>query len=232
MMRKLLIGVGVVLIAVVAGGIYLYTQLDFLVQRAIESYGSDMLQAKVEVKQLKLSLTEGRGEIGEFTVGNPKGFKSKQAVSVGGIDLAIDPATVGEDVVLVKKILVDKPQLTYEQGSGGSNFDALQRNVNSYIGESKPKAKEEPGKETKLIVEDLLIRGARVEYIPAIPTPGMDLSFTLPDIHLRNLGKSKGGITSAELTQAIIDAILSRTTAAIAKSVTSAPKALENLFGR
>jgi len=227
MKRALLIGGGLALVALLAAGLYVYTQFDILVKRAIENYGSDMLQAKVQVDGLKIAPAGGEGEIDGLSIGNPKGFKAKHAVQVGRIELAVDPATVTEDVVHVRKIIVISPSLVYEQGKTGSNFDALRRNVSAYIGETSPQEKKST---TKLIVDELRISGARVQYIPSIPTAGMDLSFTLPEIRLRNLGKGRGGITPAELTQAIIDAILTRTAAAIGQG--TIPKALDRFFNQ
>ena len=227
MKKILLVGGGVVLVALVGIGLYVYLQFDWLVKRAIESYGSDMLQAKVEVGPLKISPRSGEGNIGDLRIANPKGFKGEHAATVGHIDLTLDPATLTSDVVLVKKIIVDRPSLTYEQGRNGSNFDALMRNVSHYIGQSSSQ-EQKPGK--KLIVEELRIRGAKVTYIPLLPVSGANLSFTLPDIHLRNLGKNRGGISSAELTRAILNAILDRTVAAIGRS--AAPRILDGLLGR
>ncbi|HKO87681.1 MAG TPA: hypothetical protein VJU83_04095 [Burkholderiales bacterium] len=227
MKKFALYGGGLILVVLIAGGLYVYLQFDWLVKHAIESYGSEMLQAKVDVGQLKISPRTGEGEIGDLRIGNPKGFASKQAAAVGRIDLALEPGSLTSDVVLIKKIVIERPSLVYEQGRNGSNFDALQRNVMAYIGDRSPKEKQA---ETKMIVEELRITGAQVTYIPLVPVSGADLSFTLPDIHLRNLGKSRGGITSAELTRAILNAILERTATAIARS--AAPRLLDRLLGR
>lgn len=216
---------GVLLLALFGVGIYVYVQLDALVKRAIEGYGGDILQAKVEVGDVKLSPQSGHGRIDELRIGNPSGFASKHAATVGGIELEVAPQSLGGDVVYVKKIIVDRPTLTYEQSTGGSNFDALQRNVARYIGETP---KQEQGGATKLIVDELRIRGAKVRYLPLIPTAGADLTFTLPDIHLRNLGKKRGGLTPAELTQILVNAILDRTLAAIGRA--AVPRVLDRLL--
>ena len=223
MKRVLLVVGGLLLVAVVAVGIYVYVQLDSLVKRAIEGYGGDILQAKVEVGEVKLSPRDGQGHIGQLRIGNPKGFNSGHAFTADRIELAVDPASLTGDVVYIKKILIDRPSLTYEQSTKGSNFDALQRNIAHHIGETP---REERKKETKLIVEALDIRGAKVQYLPSIAAASVDLA--LPDIHLRNLGKKRGGLTPAELTQIVVTTLLERTVVEIGR--TTVPSLLDRLF--
>jgi hypothetical protein len=226
-MKRAALAIGGVLLVVLAAiGIYVYVQLDWLIKRAIEGYGGDILQAKVEVGDVELSPQNGQGRIGELRVGNPSGFNSEHAFTADSIELAVNPTSLTSDVIYIKKIVIDRPSLTYEQSGKGSNFDALKRNIARHIGD---RSREQRNKETKLIVEELRIRGAKVQYLPTIPTAGVDLSFVLADIHLRNLGKKRGGLTPAELTQILVNTLLERTVAEIGR--TTVPSLLDRLFG-
>lgn len=128
--------------------------------------------------------------------------------------------------MVIRKILIDSPHIIYEKGSGGTNFDAIQRNVEQSLGMSKDKsADKEPGK--KLIIEVFSIRNARVSY-------GDALSLPLPDIELHNIGKDKGGASSASVVKSVIGAVNSKLVGSIAKGVVegvgSAVKSVGNLF--
>lgn len=207
-MKHALVGFAALLIVALAGGaIWLYLSLDFIVKRAIEAYGPDIVGAKVVVESVKLAPADGSGAIRGLAIGNPPGFHSEQSVVVGKIDVTIDPASIAKDVVRVRRITVITPVITFESNRNGSNFDAIQRNVARRTAASKSAASD---KQTRLIVDQLVIRGARVNYAPEIATRGATISFDLPDIQLTNIGTRQGGVTPAELTNLIAQALVSR----------------------
>lgn len=198
-MKKPYIVLLAVLLVLAAGMFYLWlaNPLNAWVKAAIENYGSEMTQAKVSVSDVDLSPADGKGVLSGLALGNPDGFKTPYAFKAGHIELALEPASLTGKVVLIRKIQVDAPYISYEKNGGITNFDAIQRNVQRYIGASRQAPKEERKDEMKMIIESLVIRNAKVNYNGL-----MDLK--LPDIELRNLGKKKGGATSAEVTNAIV----------------------------
>ena len=212
-------------VALVAAGVWLYLSLDHVVKRAIEKYVPEILQATVELDEVKLSPADGAGTLRGLRIGNPKGFGSPHAATAGTITLAIDPTTVVKDVVLVRRIAVERPSITYEPGAKGSNFDVLQRNVERYVG---------AGGDTKggrrLIVESLTIRGARVTYAPQVGRGTATISFDLPDIQLRDVGKSRGGVTPGELARIIVDALAARIAEVMARAAVR--RGLEGVLGK
>jgi uncharacterized protein involved in outer membrane biogenesis len=202
----------ILLIAAVVLYVWLANPLNGLVKVAIEKYGSEMTQAQVTVGNVDLSPADGRGTLSALALGNPKGFKTPHALKAGRIELALDPASLTGDVVLIHKIHLDAPYISYEKNEQGvTNFDAIQRNVQRYVGASKKAPKEEKKAETKMIIESLVIRGAKVNYNGL-----MDLK--LPDIELRNIGKKKGGATSAEVTNAIVGELNKQLAITLAKA--------------
>jgi hypothetical protein len=146
------------------------------------------------------------------------------------IEVEIDVASITKDVVVIHKILIDSPHIIYEKGNGGTNFDAIQRNVEQYLGVDRGKGKsadKEPGK--KLIIEVFSIRNAKVSY-------GGALDLSLPDIELHNIGKDKGGASPASVVKSIIGAVNGKLAGSIAKGVVegvgSAVKGVGSLFGK
>jgi hypothetical protein len=197
---------------VAAGGAWWRHQnLDGLVKSAIEKYGSEMTGAPVRVAAVEIKPVDGRGVIRGLTVGNPAGFKTAHAMKVAEIEVAIDIATLTSNVITVKKIGVKAPNIIYEKGDSMTNFDAIQKSIADYLGTAK-KEKDAGGK--KLIVEDLGVTGARAEASAAF-MGGKTVDVALPDIALRNLGKSKGGVTPGELGQEIAGAVKARLTSAV-----------------
>lgn len=229
-MKKMLLGLLVLIVVAVVGVmIWLYSSLDSIVKAGIEKYGSEITQVAVRVDGVKLSPSDGQGLISGLTIGNPKGYKAEHAFSVGSVEVGVDPASLTKDVVLIRKIAVQAPDISYETTDAGSNFDAIQRNVNQYLGPDKGEKK--PGK--KMIIDELTIRDAKVSYSPAL-MQGKSIALSLPDIALRNVGKGKGGVTSAELAKEIVDVLKSQLVKSAAKAVTgtaeSVGESIKGLF--
>jgi hypothetical protein len=208
MQRALFVGVAVLAAAIAGVALWVYLSLDHLVERAIEHYGSEIVQAAVSVEEVKLAPAGGAGVLRGLAVGNPSGFRTPHAATVTTIELAIDPATVTQNVILVKRIVVVSPAIVYEPGPRGSNFDAIRRNVERHVGADKPAATGSGGR--RLIVERLTIKGGRVNYVPAVATGKATLSFDLPDINLANVGQGRGGVTPGELAKIVVGALMAR----------------------
>ena len=224
-MKKIILSLAaLVLVLVAAAGIWLYSSLDSLVLAAIEKYGSEMMQTTVKVGQVKISPTDGSGAIGGLRIGNPKGFKTEHALSAGSIELGVDLGSLTRDVVVIRKIAVQAPDINYETSDAGNNVDVIQKNVQDYVtrtvGKSDSAAKDkQPAK--KLIVDSLSIRDAKVSYAPAL-LQGKSITLSLPNIELRNIGRAKGGVTSGELASEIVAALKGQLVHTVAQSVTGA----------
>lgn len=214
MKKLLLIGGGIVIVVLVGVGYFFYTQLDSIIKTAIEEVGSRATQTQVKLDGVSVSLTGGTGKLSGLTVANTKDFKTPSAFKLGEISLALDTGTVTSKTVVVKEVVVAAPQVTYElNNTGGSNIDAIRRNIDSFVkqyggasGSPQTAAKSDPANETKLVINNLYVRGGKVE-VSASMLGGKTMSVPLPDIHLADIGKGKGGATPAEVADQLIDAI-------------------------
>ena len=214
-MKKVLIGVVVVIVLVAAGIYWFASNLDSFVKTAVEEYGSKATKTKVTLDSVKLSLTEGKGTLAGLTMGNPEGFKSDNAMTLGEISVALDTASLGSDTIVIKEIDVGAPKVTYELGPGGSNFDVIRKNVDAYAGGaggSGGGGSSEGGK--KLVIENLYIRDGKVN-VSAAALAGKSVGAPLPTIHLKDIGKDSGGATPAEVADKVIKAISSGATKAV-----------------
>lgn len=196
-------------VAALAAYFWFNNPLGALIKAGIETFGPDMTQAQVRVSKVTLSPADGRGALSGLLLGNPRGFKTAHALKANHIEVMIEPATLADDVVLIHKILIDAPEISYEKGDHGSNFDAIQHNVEQYLGAGGKKSASGSGR--KMIIESLVIRGAKVNY------NGM-LDLSLPDIELHNIGKKSGGATSAQVVAAIVAKLNAELAIALAKS--------------
>jgi len=227
MVKKIIIGVVVVLV-VAAGGLYfLYSNLGSIIKAAIEKYGSEATQAQVTVNSVTLSATSGQGAITGLVIGNPQGFSAPRSFELGSVSLTVDTSTITQNPVVIKEVVITGPKVTYEQGNSGGNLQKIQQNVMQYAGGSAT-AKASPGSsggnqtpppsssssssggaakaERKLIIDKLDVTGGEVTAT-ATMLQGRTVKTSLPAIHLTDIGRKEGGATPAEVTQRIISAI-------------------------
>lgn len=201
MKRFLLIG-GLVVVVIVIGVAYvLYTSLDSIIEAAIEKYGSEYTGTAVGVDGVDLDLTSGKGAINGFSVGNPAGFETGNAIEVDRIALAVDIGSVTENPIVINEIVIDKPKVTYEIGADGNNIDTIAEHVQSKTGSGGggPEDKAaDAGGGTKLVIDDLYVKGGEVG-VSATALEGKTMSADLSDIHLENIGKDGGGATPGQV---------------------------------
>lgn len=219
MKRPVKIGLGVVaalVVVIAAAVIFLFASLDSLVEAAIEEVGSDATQTSVRLDEAEISPTSGAGALRGLTVGNPAGFKTEYAFVLGEVSIKLDLSTVTEDVIVINEIVIAGPQITYEIGPGGTNIDAIRKSVAEFAGGGGGAKKSSAGGDEgpKLVIENLYIRGGKVS-VSATALGGKTLSVALPDLHLKDIGKEKGGASPAEAIEKIFAAV----TQGIGKSV-------------
>jgi hypothetical protein len=153
-----------------------------------------------------------------LVVGNPDGFNTDYAFSLGNISVRIDGSTLTSDTIRIIEVVVDEPSVIYELGNGSSNIATIQRNVEAFVqrvsgptgaggsdgGTSGSGAADEGG--TKIIIDDVYVRNGDVG-VSAGFLQGKKLSASLPEIHLTDIGKDDGGATPAEVASEILTAI-------------------------
>ena len=216
-------GLFLVVVLLIVGAIVFFLSgnpLGQLVKMAIEEFGPKMTQAEVSVGAVNISASDGEGSIAGLKLGNPKGFKTTHALKADRIALSLEPSSLTKDVVLIRKIALDGPHIIYEKNDNGvTNFDAIQRNIEQYLGTSGSKSKdnsEKSGDTKKMIIESFSVRNAKVSYSGL-----MDVDINLPDIELRDIGKKTGGVDASNLAKAIVSELNARIMQAVTKAVTS-----------
>lgn len=193
-----------------AVAVLLAHKLDLVVENSIAHYGSAMTRAKVSVDAVKIGPDSGKGSLGTIEIGNPAGFRSEYALRAEKIDVRFDLASMVEDVVIIRLIVVDGPIVNYEKGTTMTNFDAIRRNIIDYLRRVSPD--QNHGK--RLIVEELTICNA-MAWASAPFMDGKTVSIPLLDITLRNIGAAQGGLTPGELGRELANVLEARLSRAV-----------------
>ena len=118
-------------VLLVAGGIYLYSNLGGIIKSVVETYGSESTKAEVTLNSVDLDAASGKAALNKLTVGNPSGFKTLSAFELGSIAVQIDTSPLNSDTIVTNSLLIDGPKITYELANGGSSVDAIKANVDA-----------------------------------------------------------------------------------------------------
>jgi hypothetical protein len=227
-MKKIfLIVVILILVLVVAVAVVGVVSLDGIVKKGVETVGAQVTKVTVGLDTVHISLLKGNAEMKGFVIGNPDGYKTPQAISVGLAELGINPGSIMSDKIVIRTLHVESPEITFEGGLGGNNLSKILDNIKgaAKTGGSpaaKPDAEAKPDTKPakKIEVDDFLISGAKVSGTLTLPT-GKEVklkTLTLPDIHLTDLGKGSDGLTPAELARNMFSAVTSATIKAVTAS--------------
>jgi hypothetical protein len=215
MKKWIFIGLGaivVILIVVVVVGL---SKLGPIVKMAVNTYGPKITGTELKVGDVGISLFSGEAKLKKFFLGNPKGFKSPSAMKIGSVDVDVDEGSLTKDPIIIQKIEVVGPEITYEKKGSTDNFKALLANVQKNLpqGGSAKKEAENQGPGKKLIIKDLIIKQGKVNLaldMPGVMLGDKQISADLPDIHLKDIGESKGGSSPGVVAKEIFEALYAK----------------------
>ncbi len=193
----------VVILGVVAIGLF----LDGAIKRGVETVGPMLTKVEVKVDSVNLSLLSGAGKIKGLLIGNPPGYKTPSAIQVGNASLAIAPGSVFSSKVIIRSINVQAPEITFETDLRENNLSKILANLQAVAGgNGSGSAAADSKASKKLQVDDFLISGGKV-HVSLSVLGGQSATVPLPEIHLTALGQGPDGITAAELTKLVFQAV-------------------------
>jgi uncharacterized protein involved in outer membrane biogenesis len=204
-MKKLFISLGVVLaalvlVAYVAGQFF----LGSIVKAGVNKMGPSVTQSKVVLAGASISPFSGAGTLTGLSVGNPQGWSDANALYLGRVDFAVQPSSLLKEVIVINDLSVTEPAFAYETHIVSSNIGDLLKNIEASVGAKTQPVDSKTAKPHKFIVRHLRLQNAKVSIgvgAAAIPLP-------MPDVELTDLGVKEGGLTSSQLSFAIMRAVM------------------------
>lgn len=183
-MKQVLLGIVVMLLLLVGGGLYfVYTNLDGIVERAIEDAGSQAAGSDVRVDSVDVDLLAGSATVRGFTLANPPGYSDEAMLRFAELAVVLDLASLnsGGTNLHIVSITARDPHLLYEARDGTSNLDTMRANVAS--GDEPPP--DTTGPQMQLAIDSIVIEniGATVSS-DLLPQPA---AVDLGDVRLQNL---------------------------------------------
>jgi uncharacterized protein involved in outer membrane biogenesis len=213
-MKKVVIIGGALVIIVIILIVIGLSNLGPIIKTAVNKYGPQITKTEVTLKDVGISIFSAEATLKEFRLGNPKGFKSPYAVSVGKVHVDVNERSLTQDTIIIDKIEMVAPEIIYERGLKTDNFKALLNNVKGTAKEEKAteKTSGDSAKGKKIIIKDFLMSNAKLSLAVTMADV-RSVDAEIPDIHLTDLGARDGGVPPAEAFELIL--------AALHKSVTS-----------
>jgi len=197
--------------------------LDKGIKAVVETVGPELTKSSVKLNNVDISLSSGEGSLQGLVVGNPAGYKTANAFSLGEIAFAIDPESLTTDTIVIKSLRIIAPEITYESVKGMTNLDQLQKNVEQSVGSGSSsgavseEASAGDSAAKKLIIKDLKISDGKINYSNAL-LGDKPISLALPAIQLTGIGENSGGASSAEIVKQILAAINKNAAGAVTNS--------------
>lgn len=125
MKKVALISVAVVLVLLVA----LVLSLGQIIKTAVNTAGSKLAGVPVHLEKVTLNPLSGLIHLKGLVIGNPAGFNTPSAMELGDFRIDLTMSSLLSDTIVIKEILINAPQITYEKSLKSSNLSTLQQNL-------------------------------------------------------------------------------------------------------
>jgi len=206
-MKVIGVAIGLVLLLVIGVFVYVGYNTNSIVKNAIETIGPQYLGAPVRVKDVDISLSEGRGTLTDLEIGNPPGFEGPYALRVGTVSMTLDVANSSTGLVVLKHVKIDGARVAaIAKSAKDTSFQALSANVPASNSPSP----------IKLIIDQFDLTNTQAAV--SSPLLARAAEVNVPDVHLKDIGRASGGVGVG----AVLDQVLAPITKAVTRSLTEA----------
>lgn len=219
-MKKVFVTILVLLLLLgIAVWYYVSFSLDGVIKQQIEQLGSQTMGTSVSVGSVTTDIKNGSLTISNITVANPPGYKNSNAISLNGIEAAVDYKTLD-----IKRIIVDKPDIVIEEKNGKSNFTELLAGMED---SPEPAPAEEGAEQPVLVIHHFRMNESRAAFESVSLDHYSDLK--VKAIEVQNVKGTPAEVTEV-ITNEIVEAIVSAAAIEILKA--QASEKIDDIFGR
>lgn len=231
--KKVLLVTGAVILVLL---VLLMLSLGAIIKTAVTTAGPKLAGVPIQLQKVTVNPFGGLVHIKGLIIGNPQGFNTPSAMELSEFKVDLAMGSLFTDTIVIKQILIDGPQITYEKSLKSSNLSTLQENLapkqaSAPKQETAPAAKPAEKKAAKkVIIEDFQLNGAKVNMtITALG--GKKMTLPLPDIKMKDIGKKSDGASPAEVISEVFDSITKAVVEAASSVGDAAGKALKDAGG-
>ena len=181
----------IILLVVAGGGVYLYKNFGDITKRIAERTASNTLGVPVSIGNIAINLGEKSVTVSGIKVGNPKGYKGAQSVTVETVYMKAQ--TLSQTLLRFNDITVSGTEVYLEVRPNGTNLTDIKKNVNA-----KADQGDKAAQQIKVIIENMRIEKMRV-YPSILLANTQNLEpVIVPDIFVRGVGVRENGVLARE----------------------------------
>ena len=176
----------IVLIVLAIGGAYIYMNTYFKSDAA--TYASKLVGTNVGITAVTLNPLQGSVSIRGLSVGNPKGYKSNNAIDLGAIYVNVDLESLLTDKIIVNNVTLNSAEIFYELQNNKDNIRKIMDNVKRNSGSAKGGSSS--GSKKDFVIRNLNVTNSSVVLAAQIFNFADDKEIEIPDISMTNVTKA------------------------------------------
>jgi hypothetical protein len=197
----------VLLLLVVGGGVFVWVNLNKIVEHTVETQATAQLNLKTELDGAALSLFGGQITLNDLQIASPQGFAAPQMFRLQNANVAVKLNELRGDPVRVQSIRLDKPRLVVERTGNAFNFKKAME-----LMPQQPQTPPDQSEPLRLIINDLTITDPVVVVRPGqINIPGItlpeEITIPIPTITLKNIGTDENAQNGAAVKDVVMQVI-------------------------
>ncbi len=183
--------ISVLVLLLVAGGIFVYLNFGGLAKTLAERIATDALGVTVNIGSLDISLEERTAVVNNLSIANPPGYDGRHAMTAEKIVIGLN--TASKQLIDFNDINVIGSVVNLEVTPNGTNLTDLKELA------MQKKQKESVGSEAVRVIVRKMAIGASILNPRVTLLPGQDLgSIKIPAINLSGIGERENGVLAKE----------------------------------
>lgn len=238
----------IVVLAVLAGlalGLVIFRG-GHVVKESVNRLGPRVLGVEVTLESAHFHPLRGYISLHGLTIGNPEGFHTENLFAVRQLEVDLNMRSLLSDTIIIDRIFIDSPQITYEVGLRRTNLGTLIAQLEErYNGDQEAEDVEiEPLPEEDVledagktvVIKELILADARAQ-VSATAVRGRVVPIQLSTITLNDLGGEDQSLTQiiTQVVRAILGAVTNAVGGAgdaLGEGLSSALEGIGGLSGR
>src|SRR5271170_2426406 len=106
-MKRIVLSIfGILIVLIIVAVMVAALNLDRIVKKSVEAYGPQITKVPITLDAVHIGLLTGSASVKGLVVGNPPGYKTSQAISVGEASVGVNPLSILSDKIVVRSIEV------------------------------------------------------------------------------------------------------------------------------
>lgn len=207
-MKKAIKIIAIVVVLLILGVVGLFvvalSNVNKVVKTAVETGGTYALGVQTTLGSADVQLTKGAATLSDLAVANPPGFPSPKFMTVGSSAGTLNIQTLGNPVIEIPSVAISNVAVRLEGDPGKMNYKVILDNL-ARLKSGTPQPTTPSGSEKKFIVRSLTLTNIDA----SVSVSGVAVKVPISKIELENVGNASGGLTTAQLAQVVVEAVLS-----------------------